>query len=880
MDNPIVQKIVEFLGTPLPALIPHAKHVAHVDTRKPIVYDYHMPPQLQIQSLRYDPELSSRITKQFIKSLSERKTVKDRSMTMDGLDTLISGFKRNMPRVVPTTAVSEGCVKRVQIKIHDIAGPFATLAAFDVDNSEIHDLPSRCVFESKESAESDCKADLVIACEPQLEDTPERWGSLWSSISIAPRDLREDHYQDLFTEEHKNIRSGHPRALLGIYIVMWCLEKGHLKRFWPYNRCVGCKKFRKSHQATKEEEEREKRKREGEGEEEEEELDDAMPSWMPLDSPKTTAELVTTDVDKLEAEIRRIISRVETYDEKYGNEDKTAKRTYEDTEAGYSDAEAGHSDDDEVPAQFMPYQQILEDATNLASEELNLPSSITDGLPRWVVNAAYFLIQVRDVNRGFEFGNSTVVQVWGQMVRHNGTLAHFSCHNLAVIMARHRAAQSVVVSKVLEYTETPILRAAALTVYAYNDAGARFDEHTTQAWDFWTKDPFRKRTKAETKKSGNKKQKTSEPDEDDDDNQGPSGGGGGAGDAGGEAGGNGTGGPGNDGSSGGGGNGSSKSEKDKADRNKRAAERQKTKDNQAKQKANLDLDGVHLAFKTNKNHLWSIGFSHFKRLPTTTAAARVEATFGQDTSDERRRVSAGSSHSSRSTGSARSLFSERTSSVPTSPATTTSFTDGLSRDNSFSEKSPSHQGSSVTIRNAGILLCDVLGESAVGTVWSGKLIPEDGSDEDSSITIAVKMAVPRDNANSEADGDEREMIRQEASVYDFLATAGKQEFDITPRYYGVFEDDIGTVALVLDNAGEALESFGNLTSEQTQKLFVKAVEMHAAGVCHDDLVPRNVVQDSEGELRIIDFHVAKMRHRCHGKEKCKELLNLSDALGL
>jgi hypothetical protein len=37
----------------------------------------------------------------------------------------------------------------------------------------------------------------------------------------------------------------------------------------------------------------------------------------------------------------------------------------------------------------------LEEAMNLASNDLDLPSEIQDGLLRWVLNAAYFLIQVR-----------------------------------------------------------------------------------------------------------------------------------------------------------------------------------------------------------------------------------------------------------------------------------------------------------------------------------------------------------------------------------------------------------------------------------------------------------------------------------------------------
>ncbi|KAJ7173657.1 hypothetical protein C8R46DRAFT_1083546 [Mycena filopes] len=48
--------------------------------------------------------------------------------------------------------------------------------------------------------------------------------------------------------------------------------------------------------------------------------------------------------------------------------------------------------------------------------------------------------------------------------------------------------------------------------------------------------------------------------------------------------------------------------------------------------------------------------------------------------------------------------------------------------------------------------------------------------------------------------------------------------------------------------------------------------MHSAGIYHNDLVPRNIVQDSEGELRIIDFHIAELDHRCRGEDKCEELV--------
>ncbi|KAJ6466677.1 hypothetical protein C8R47DRAFT_1153300 [Mycena vitilis] len=55
--------------------------------------------------------------------------------------------------------------------------------------------------------------------------------------------------------------------------------------------------------------------------------------------------------------------------------------------------------------------------------------------------------------------------------------------------------------------------------------------------------------------------------------------------------------------------------------------------------------------------------------------------------------------------------------------------------------------------------------------------------------------------------------------------------------------------------------------------------MHAAGVIHGDLAPRHIVRDSDGELRIIDFHTAERGHRCSGRKKCRELRSFWKMLG-
>ncbi len=87
------------------------------------------------------------------------------------------------------------------------------------------------------------------------------------------------------------------------------------------------------------------------------------------------------------------------------------------------------------------------------------------------------------------------------MVRHNGTVALLTCYNLGVIITRHRAKRTLVVSEFLEHTDAPILQATALTVYAFNDAVKRYDAHIANLdrKPFWLEDPFRGETKASQK---------------------------------------------------------------------------------------------------------------------------------------------------------------------------------------------------------------------------------------------------------------------------------------------------------------------------------------------------------------------------------------------
>ncbi|KAF7356987.1 Kinase-like protein [Mycena venus] len=893
-DNPVMQKILQFLNTSLDPLIYGRNHARSAKTRPPIPYDYHMPPWLQLAEMEYNPDLPSKVTAQLIKNLANRKSIIDQTMDVEPL---IHGASFRIGEIVPRPqqVIGEPTVYKVQGAIHNISGMFATLSCFDIDSSEIHRF--RSVFMTNDPSESNTKADRLIKCQPEPLDEQETWGSLWSSIK-EPRDLSKPFFDVLYTEEYKSIRAGNPRTILGIYIIMWCLREGHLETFWPQNHCEGCSKFIKSHQA----------------DEEYDRNNPTVPEDCPVDGLLAATTLVGTDPDRLREEINRLIDLAGVYEKKYSIPPEKATQTQAETQTELETEtetetnrkrkrprnEDSETEEEEVA---LPFEDLLENAMYLAVNELKLPEEITDGLFRWVLHAAYILIQI-----------------WAQMVRHNGTVAHLTCHNLGVIVTRHRKTQTLVVSKFLEYTDAPILRATALTVFAYDDAVERYDEHEKEGVPEWVEDPFRGETqeeqkakkKARTANKGSKDKGPSAKDDDNgDDNQGGSSdnrGGGGAGGSGGagSSGGAGGSGGGAGGSGGGPGNGSSG-----GGNGPRRSMRLKGAGNG--QQDNLNLDGVHLAFKAARHHLWSKGFSHFRRLVDATAATpnpalsdltprvqdhgsayfsgsrNIEATFTLNPSDQQRRASAGSTHSSRSTAShtsVKSLFSDSTSSsMPTSPSTTASFA-ASSRDGSpFPEKSAglqtgSSEPTSAPVCNAGILINDSLGKSAIGIVWSGNMVLEDGNDDDYSIPVAVKMAIlkGRDNTDPEAETDERDTIRREGLVYDFLVKSGKE--GITPRYYGVFEDSLGTVALILDNGGTALKTFNNLPGEQAQKLFAKAEGMHSVGVRHNDLVPRNVVQDSEGNLKIIDFHIAEMGHRCRGRQECKELAKLSKALGL
>ncbi|KAJ7813839.1 hypothetical protein B0H13DRAFT_2141030 [Mycena leptocephala] len=89
-------------------------------------------------------------------------------------------------------------------------------------------------------------------------------------------------------------------------------------------------------------------------------------------------------------------------------------------------------------------------------------------------------------------------------------------------------------------------------------------------------------------------------------------------------------------------------------------------------------------------------------------------------------------------------------------------------------------------------------------------------------------------------------------------------------------------ALLLEDAGTPLGRGGwgdvDLTKIDKLRLYHALGEVHAAGIAHGDVFPRNIVRRLRGVLCLVDFGQANF-HLCPGPT-CGELSNLAKALGL
>lgn len=67
-----------------------------------------------------------------------------------------------------------------------------------------------------------------------------------------------------------------------------------------------------------------------------------------------------------------------------------------------------------------------------------------------------------------------------------------------------------------------------------------------------------------------------------------------------------------------------------------------------------------------------------------------------------------------------------------------------------------------------------------------------------------------------------------------------------------------------------------LLNRASLSAIVEAV--HAAGISHNDISPRNILVDSHAIIHLIDFSHSTI-HKCQGKGNCPELLEIENISG-
>ncbi|KAK6978126.1 hypothetical protein R3P38DRAFT_2747069, partial [Favolaschia claudopus] len=919
-ESPLVRFLFdEILNLSLPPLQIGPEHVKSVETRPPIQSEYHKPHWRQVETLGFNPGIFQMLQKHLKEQLSKRKCITDQWQPED-IRRWTDAVKSGMGQLVPARAqvTNEESVKQLYSNIHNKTGLLATFICLDMSMEDLQRDPQtfKSVFTLFPSSRPTSKADnLVGFVSQEPDDGPEKWGSLWQAMVDGPIDLRQDFFKVLFPEEYKNPLALCPNAVAGIYLTLFCVASGFLRGFWPDTLCRACDKFRKSHEAQG--------------------VDwrNTPQEVCPPDG-AIAARARVMDMNRLRTEFFRVLRLNNDYEKKCNIPPGSIRNVAVEQvnqESHKSDAKEGsgeerwkrkrrHSgdssgDEDDTGASQMAYEQKLNAAFDKAQKELKLDAS----LRKWMIHGAYMLIQM-DMDRT--------------------TAGYLSCGNGSVVCIFDRASRTLTLSEFLQNDDKPLLLVTALTVFAWTDAVERFKrtpaEHTGRPVD-----PYRGQTKkerdAEDKLAGKepaKKQRKKRKNNGGVGGPGAGGPGGGGGPVGpsGGAGGPGTGGGSNGGQGGSGGppragGHSGTSKKGGAGKGKG---RQSRPRGSTRTGANVDLQQLHVAFNAPKRNLVSNGFEHYERIPPPNIPDPTAPAFRfadlSDVDEERpttpptkfssisdvdgspqvaarsphrldgRKASVGSvaSRSVRSISSVPSLSGTASTagsdSPPATPSTTSGFPSGSKESSPLAKKRTQTAVGEVQvdplqtiapkIQYAGVFIEAVIHEK-IGrpTVWSGRLILEDDTVESTiPIPIVVKMAVVEYQEGDESDGKEAaDLLRHEGVVYEALAKAGLG--GITPPYYGAFENDLETVLLILDDGGETIDSFEKLSKEQRQELLTMAETMHRAGIVHNDLKPRNVVQDSSGEVKIIDFDMATKGHRCPGKE-CEELVEFARALKL
>ncbi|CAA7257502.1 unnamed protein product [Cyclocybe aegerita] len=126
-------------------------------------------------------------------------------------------------------------------------------------------------------------------------------------------------------------------------------------------------------------------------------------------------------------------------------------------------------------------------------------------------------------------------------------------------------------------------------------------------------------------------------------------------------------------------------------------------------------------------------------------------------------------------------------------------------------------------------------------------------------TVALKFAM-RDDFIAD--------LVEEAQVY--AGPLATLQGRTVPRCYGLFvaenEDGQTIACLVLEHWGEVIRKpFRQLPIETRIRVLERLGEIHRQGLVHGDFAERNVLQNTNGDIRIIDFDQAVYDHDCKGE---------------
>ncbi|TDL26921.1 hypothetical protein BD410DRAFT_475932 [Rickenella mellea] len=463
--------------------------------------------------------------------------------------------------------------------------------------------------------------------------------------------------------------------------------------------------------------------------------------------------------------------------------------------------------------------RLVEEAVSKVFDTYNVDLALRPKLNKWLRHAI-----------------NLTIQSWSQMVRHDLTYHLVSSSEVAWVIHRHRECQTASISGFFHPRDQPLLTHTGLVIRSYEDALVRLqEEKCSRTWV----DPCRRHQQQEPKR------REGDPDDHE------------------------------------------KDERDNRRSGKRASNADPLPSAQGSQGGHsLSISELHLAF--NWECLQSEGFSHMTRVIATDPP--IEAgTMTTSTSDGS--VKTSSSHGTVSSVPSLTMSTSQIASpLPVTPldgsfasaqsevldmigveSTSTSgkevaVTISANEDESEAAVLDVQHASTHMFSKAGVVLDSLVANTSIGRVWSGNMVVEGLGQEK---RVIVKMTTTDEGS---------EPILKEARIYEHLASQSIIPADA--QYYGVFRSDNNSTALVLDDLGDALESFNHCSEEQKNALFDTALALHNSGVCHNDIEPRNVVVDQDGKVHIIDFHLATSDHSCPGADICGELTVLRNQLWL